>query len=65
MNPAYLPSPDRAALGVPRAAVPSALCISLESWFQAVMQTLADVTRPGSQQDVVSDVQPAHSLVGE
>ena len=58
----YLPGPG---LWFPRCATraPSQVCrVSLGSWSQAVT-LLADVNHPGSQEDVASNWEHAHSLV--
>ena len=59
----HLPDPRRSVSWVcPEGTVPGVLCAPLGSWSQA-LTLLADVNSPGSQEDMVSNWQPAHSLV--
>ena len=59
----HLPCPSHSVFQC-TARVPSQVCrvSPLGTWFQAVT-LLAGVNRPGSQEDMVSNWEPAHSLV--
>ena len=46
----------------PKSTVPGVLCVSSRELISG-STLLADVSHPGSQEDVVSNWQPAHSLV--
>ena len=60
-GPCVLSPPWFRRLGLP-GAPPGVLCVSSGELI-AGSTLLADVSHPGSQEDVVSDWQPAHSLV--
>ena len=61
----HLPSPGCSVSRCATRAPSQVCCVSpLGSWSQAT-PLLADVNCPGSQEDMVSNWEPAHSLVGD